>query len=273
MAAVGVIALLVVGDGKGAVLPVRISGPGAPPPPVARPPFPDHQSLARASAYAARRQGAVALAVVDSHGRMVGSQGRRRFRSASVVKAMILVAYLDRLARRGEKLSIEARERLDLMIRRSDNAAATILVSEVGVAGLRRVARRAGMRGFVPVLVPWGRTKITAEDQARLFAQIDQLLPARHRAYARKLLSGIVAEQRWGLPDAATRGATVLFKGGWIPAADGTWTVHQAGRLESGRGDIAVAVLTEGNPSEAYGRQTVREVARRLVDPGSTPAD
>jgi len=207
----------------------------------------------------------VASAVVDTRGRLAGWQHRRSFRSASLVKAVILVGYLEGLARGEGEVSEWTRTRLDAMVRRSDNAAATELIDQVGEQGLRRVATRARMRDFTPLLAPWGHTGINAEDQARFFARIDDLVPARHRSYARRLLAGIVPQQRWGIPAAAPEDATVLFKGGWLPGSDGTWTVHQAGKLETGRGTLAVAVLSEGNPSEAYGRETVRGVAGRLL--------
>jgi hypothetical protein len=41
--------------------------------------------------------------------------------------------------------------------------------------------------------------------------------------------------------------------------------VHQVARLERGKLSIAIAVLTDGNPSQAYGRETVRGIAARLV--------
>lgn len=210
----------------------------------------------------------MAFAVVDTDGGLAGSQLRRSFRSASVIKAMVLVGYLRGLARRDGKLSATARSQLDVMIRRSNNAATTNLIHQVGEAGLRRVARRAGMRDFTPILAPWGLTLINAGDQARLFARIDALVPALYRSYARRLLTGIVSEQRWGIPAAAPEGATVLFKGGWLPAPDGSWTVHQAAKLETSRGELAAAVLSSGSPSEAYGRETVRGVARRLLRSG-----
>src|SRR5215218_3170059 len=55
-----------------------------------------------------------------------------------------------------------------------------------------------------------------------------------------------------------------FFKGGWRGSPRGQ-LVHQVARLERGKLSIAIAVLTDGNPSQAYGRETVRGIAARLV--------
>jgi hypothetical protein len=234
----------------------------APPPP---PPAPAPAQLARAADFARSRTGNASFAVVDTDGRLQGVDARRAFVSASVVKAMILVAYLDKVADRQERLGELERSQLSQMIRQSDNASATQLASAVGDSGLQQVARRAGMRNTVPQAAPWGLTQSTAEDQARFFARIDTLVPARHRSFTRRLLTTITPEHRWGIPRSAPRDATVLFKGGWLPDEEGAWRVHQIARVERGGRQLAVAVMTDSNPSQEYGEATVRGVAERLL--------
>ena len=79
--------------------------------------------------------------------------------------------------------------------------------------------------------------------------------------YARRLLSSIVAPQRWGIAPAASRhGLRVFFKGGWR-----TTLVNQGALLETGdRRRLAIAVLTDGAPY-GHGRSTIEGVARRLL--------
>lgn len=259
-----VISLTLGGDERasGAQVARPDAASGAEPPP---PAVPDPDRFAAAAAYARARTGNASLSVVDTRGRARGLDARRDYASASVLKAMILVAYLDRTARRGEPLTDSARSQLEGMIRRSENPPASQLVQVVGIEGLRKVARRAGMRGFTPLLAPWGLSQITAEDQARFFLEIDELIPGRYRAYARGLLTTIVPEHRWGVPEAARDRFTVLFKGGWLPTGERGWTVHQVAKLESDRGPLSIAVLSDGNPSRAYGIETVRGVAERLL--------
>ena len=108
-------------------------------------------------------------------------RGTTTYRSASVVKAMLLVAYLRRPDVRRRALRADERALLDPMVRCSDNGAADAISARVGMARLSALGRRAGMRHFVPYPV-WGGSTITADDQARFFLRIDRLVPRRHRA-------------------------------------------------------------------------------------------
>ena len=217
--------------------------------------------VAAARDYADARSGRVAFAVIDLDGRMRGWHVDEQHRSASVVKAMFMVAYLNRIG--GRALGSGDRRLLKPMIVRSDNGTASRVRSIVGAGAVHSVARRAGMTRFV-LKGRWGDTLITAADQARLFARVDRLVPERHRAYARKLLASVVEEQRWGVPQALPSGWRVLFKGGWRPLS-GRNLVNQSALVESGDRRVALAVLTDGNPSHAYGTETVRGVARRVL--------
>jgi Beta-lactamase enzyme family len=176
---------------------------------------------------------------------------------------MLLVAYLERRDVRHRRLRGGDRRLLGPMIRVSDNDAATAVYDRVGPGGLRRVARRAGMRRFATHPV-WGGCQVTARDQARFFSRIRRLVPERHRDYALGLLRRIVSYERWGIPHGRPAGWRVYFKGGWFNDDDG-WRVHQAARLERGGRRIAVAVLTRGNPSLGYGAATISGVTGRLL--------
>ena len=217
--------------------------------------------VAAARSYARSRMGRVAFAAIDEEGRMRGWRAHEQHRSASVVKAMFMVAYLNRAG--GRELTRADRALLRPMIARSDNTAATRVRNAVGPGAVYAVARRARMSRLV-LKARWGDTLITAADQALLFARIDGLVVERHRAYARKLLAAIVPEQRWGIPRALPRGWSAFFKGGWRPLA-GRNLVNQAALLERAPRRVALAVLTDGNPSHAYGVETIRGVARRVL--------
>jgi hypothetical protein len=173
---------------------------------------------------------------------------------------MLLIAYLNRRDVRGRPLRAGDKALLRPMITRSDNRAASRVRDVVGNAGLAKLARRAHMKDFATA-PSWGATRISAYDQARLFWRLDRFVPRRHRRYARSLLAGVIGPQRWGIPPALPAGWRIYFKGGWLPPR----VVSQVGLIERGDKRIAIAVLTGGNPSFAYGQQTITGVARRLL--------
>jgi D-alanyl-D-alanine dipeptidase len=221
--------------------------------------FPARARVRAARNWLRRRVGA-SFSLMDSRGRSYGWASRRRYVTASVVKAMLLVAYMRRI---GGPPGAADRGVLGPMITRSDNGAADTIYARVGDAGLLRLARRARMRDLT-VAGHWGGVYSSAADQARFFWRIDRLVPRRARAYARRLLSSIVPAQRWGFSRfAARRGWKTFFKGGWRQTERGA-LVHEAALFERGESRFSLAVLTDGNPSHEYGAATLRGLARRL---------
>jgi hypothetical protein len=215
-----------------------------------------------AAEYAKQRRGVVAFSV-RTRGHVWGWHSQRTFPIASVLKPMLMLAYLDRPGVRSRALTRADKALLRPMITRSDNATASRILGAVGVGGLRRVARRARMTSFVPVTPVWGLSRTSAEDQSRFFLRIERLLPARHRAYAMKLLASVVPSQRWGIAQVPLPGWKLYFKGGW---GSGTGAVdHQVALLARGDERVAVAVMTSSQGTHAYGKETLRGVAKRLL--------
>jgi hypothetical protein len=227
--------------------------------------FPWPSRVAAASAFLAGRAGRTAFAVVDDEGRLSGVNVHRTFVSASVVKAMLLVAYLRRLDDEGHHdVDSSSNAILFPMINVSDNTAATTCWSIVGDSGLDAVARAAGMTDY-SVSGSWANSQISAADQARFFYEMDRLIPRAFVGYARGLLSGIAAYESWGIPAVARpKGYTVFFKGGWRTTGLGQ-LVHQVARLESRHHTFAIAVMTDGDPSMGYGIDTIQGVTQALV--------
>ena len=201
--------------------------------------------------------------MIDERGRIHAHRGTVQYSSASLVKAMLLVAYLNRRDVRRRDLRLGERHLLGPMVRISDNDAASAIYERVGEAGLTRLAHRAGMRRFAANPV-WGGCQVTARDQARFFARIRGLLPKRHRKYAMSLLRRIVSYERWGIPPGAPGGWALYFKGGWFRDDEG-WRVHQAALLRQGDRRLAIAVLTRGSPTLEYGAATITGVTSRLL--------
>lgn len=217
--------------------------------------------VSSARSYATQRAGDVSFAV-RTEGNLYGFRGRRSVRSASLVKAMLMVAYLNHRTVRGRRLRRADRALLSPMVRRSDNGAASLVRNFVGNSALAGLARRVRMRRF-RTAPSWGSTAIDAVDQTRLFLKIDRYVVRRHRRFAMRLLNTIVPSQRWGVWRARPRGWAIYFKGGW---GSGSGAVdHQVALLRRGSRRVAVAIMTTGNPSHEYGKATQRGVAARLL--------
>jgi hypothetical protein len=233
--------------------------------------FPNPAAIARAERYLASRGGHTALALVDSEGRLSGVHVHDRFITGSVVKAMLLVAYLRRLDAIGQHtIDSNSASILFPMINVSDNNAATECWSIVGDGGLYGLARAAGMTDFsVPTSAPWGgewgTALLSAADQAKFFFEMDSLVPREFVGYARFLLSHIAGYESWGIPAIARPlGYTVFFKAGWRPSPD-VYLVHQIARLEGHRRTFSMAVMTDGDPDMGYGIDTIQGVTAALL--------
>jgi hypothetical protein len=216
--------------------------------------------VAVARRYARHRAGKVAFATIDQRGRFRGYRVRDTAPAASVFKVMLLAAFLRMRDHRG--LLSHDRRLLAPMIRRSDSVAATVVRNVVGVRRIERLARAAGMRDFRynPV---WGLSRTSPRDQVRFIFHLQRLIPKRHRAYGRWLLSHVVRSQRWGIGRVVPPGWKLFLKGGW---GSGSGRVdHQVALLKHGRRRVGLAIFTEFSPSHAYGKRTLRGVARRLL--------
>jgi hypothetical protein len=225
--------------------------------------YPPSLRVKAAAHYIAGRSGTNAFAVLDDDRRLAGVHVHRRFHSASVVKSMLLVAYLRMLAGQHRSLDSASRALLYPMIHSSDNEAASAVLQIVGEAALDRVARDAHMVDYESGGAFWGFTEISAADLARFFFDQQALIPRQFEGYARWLLSSIEPSESWGIPAVARPEFQVFFKGGWLPEFEDL--VNQAARLERPGIVFALAVLTIDNPSMAYGEETIEGVTARLL--------
>jgi hypothetical protein len=228
-----------------------------------------------AVAYAHTRAGDVSFAVRTEH-RAWGWRVDRTVPSASVLKAMLLVAYLDDSRVRYRPLNAADHRLIDPMIERSDNEAATRVLEFDGPAGVYGVAHRAGMRHFTLDDEIWGLSRIDAADQARFFLHIDREVVPRHRAAAMHLLANVIASQRWGIGRLHLPGWQLYFKGGW---GAGTGEVeHQSILLRHGPVRVAASVLITSSPNHEYAKRTLQGVFEALLRnvgvllPRSSPA-
>jgi beta-lactamase class A len=190
----------------------------------------------------------------------------RHFDSASVVKVTILAALLREAMDRHRYLTGTEAALARAMITRSDNDAASGLWAELGHPYLRHFLKRAGMRQTI--LGPdgaWGLTQITAHDEVlllRLLLHQNRVLDTASRNYALSLMAHVIRSQRWGVPVGAPTSLTVHLKNGWLPLATHGWRIHSIGCFTGRGGGYCIVVLTQDNPTMAYGIATVEAVAK-----------
>ncbi len=248
---------------RGVALAVAVAAAVSAAPAVAAAPATWKSRIAAAERYAQTRSGTITFALVDEAGRPHGYHARDVAPSASVLKAMLLVAYLRRPDVRGRELEQWERDLLAPMIRRSDNSAATRMVGLVGEAGLDALAKAAGMEHFRLHWPIWGQSEITPRGQALFFHRIDRLVPARHRGYAMRLFATVVPSQRWGVGRVPHGLWRLYFKGGW---GSGTGLVdHQVALYRADGERFSLALFTRFDPDHEYGKETLRGLATRLL--------
>jgi beta-lactamase class A len=224
--------------------------------------YPSPAALASAERFLDERAGHTALAVVNSAGHLAGVRMQDRFETASVIKVMFLTAYLQMRAAQHRGLSEEDRSLLYPMIHISDNDAASAVLDRVGEGAVERVAREAGMSAYEPGVEWWAYSQTDAADQARFFTELEAMIPHQFYGYARELMSTIEPEQSWGFPPVARPAWQVYFKTGALPSRG---LFGETALLERDGVSFTVSVLTDGDPSMAYGEQTIEGVAERLL--------
>ena len=94
-----------------------------------------------------------------------------------------------------------------------------------------------------------------------LLTRPNSVLSGASRSYQLGLMAQVIPGQRWGTPAGAPGEVTVHVKNGWLP--DGTgWHVNSIGAFTGKGENYLIAVLTDDNPSEQYGIDTIQDVAR-----------
>jgi beta-lactamase class A len=187
------------------------------------------------------------------------------FDSASIVKAIILGALLRWHQETGQSLSAWEKAEATLMITQSDNDAATALWNEVGMSRLQHFLDLAkmgetqlGQDGY------WGLTQVTAHDEMLLLELLtipNSVLSSGSRSYELGLMAQVISSQRWGTPAGAPSDVTVHVKNGWLPDDTG-WHINSIGAFTGKDKNYMIVVLTDDNPSEQYGIDTIEGVAR-----------
>ena len=201
----------------------------------------------------------------------------RHFDSASVVKATILGALLRKAQEQRRHLTRTENALAVAMITRSDNNAASALWDDVGRHYLQHFLDLARMTDtFLGPDGVWGLTQITASDELlllRLLLDKNPVLDTASRDYALSLMAHVIPSQRWGVPAGAPTSLTVHIKNGWLPLTPYGWRIHSIGCFTGHGGGYSIVVLTQDNPTMAYGIATIEAIAKvinRDLNPRAT---
>jgi beta-lactamase class A len=230
--------------------------------------------------YLNTRAGEVTLAALDLRtGRsMIWHSGEVQA-TASIVKVNILVKLLAGERPAGSLPSASVRAPAAAMIEESDNTSATTLWGMVGgSSALKTFDRMLGMAQTEPSPClecsgfpwpGWGLTKTSAADQVTLMRDLvlaNHWLTNAQRLWALGLMENIVSYERWGLSYGVPNGVTVALKNGWVPLQNDLWQINSIGWIAGAGRDYVAAVLSEDNPTEQYGIETVDTVGSDLYN-------
>ncbi|MFI5843042.1 hypothetical protein ACIA8K_25365 [Catenuloplanes sp. NPDC051500] len=227
------------------------------------------------------------------------AQAAKQFRSASVVKLLIA---LDVTWNQAGPPSAEDRALLDLMLRSSDDAAASTFWDRKGEGAIvERMAARLGLRNTTPPPADygWGSAGVSAEDIVRVYRYVLETAPASVRDLVMGNLSQATRcgtdgfDQSFGIRSAFT-GPTAV-KQGWVlfggaprnpcvTAASAraaksltqeeidysSGALHTTGTVGSGH-RVIVVVLSTHRPGTSFAQAgyALTNVVRQLPVPGA----
>ena len=210
---------------------------------------------------------AFAVAVLDHRtGISYTFGGNKPFETASVVKVEILAGLLLDARDAGRTLTAKEGRQANIMIRHSDNAAATAMYQKIGsVKGLRAANQTLGLTATVPS-PRWGWTRTTASDQVRLLeAIVDPAGPlGDSNQTILKLMGSVVADQDWGVSAAAGAGESTAVKNGWMPRTSlgKGWAVNSVGRITGSNTNVTLAMMSRGHATMSQGIAFLENIAR-----------
>jgi hypothetical protein len=253
-AAVLVLAATALAHGHHHVAPHRFAGPFA---------------NAEMAAYLNSRGGEVTAAAFNVQtGRLFLYHPALHGDDASIAKVDILATALYEAQEHSSTLSPLQQELAQGAIEHSDNDDAEDLWQlDGGNGGIAAFNARVGMTQTI--LDPqgaWGLYESTARDQIRLLRDVflpNAVLDRSSRAYMLALMSDVESDQAWGVSAGVLAPASVALKNGWLPVGPG-WEINSIGAVSGRYRHYLLAVLTSGDPSMAYGVETIEGISARV---------
>ena len=183
--------------------------------------------------------------------------------TASTVKVDILGTLLTQAQAQGRGLTVEEQSLAVPMIEDSLDSAADALWVRLGPAAVGGFERAAGLTQTVPATDGiWGTTTTTALDRIAMIRTLvnpGSLLTDASRAYMLNLMEHITPSQDWGITGGVPAGVTVALKNGF--AVINGWQINSFGWVNGQGRNYFIAILSDGNPTESYGIDTVNAIS------------
>jgi hypothetical protein len=216
------------------------------------------------AAYAATRADNITVAVEDL------TDGQKYYyrpgvveHTASTLKVDIL-ATLEARAQSEQRALTETEQSLAVpMIEESLDTAANVLWTELGPGPVASLEHAVGMTSTVPATNGiWGETTTTAADRLAIVRAVvfpNAVLSNASRAYILNLMEHITPSQDWGATGGVPAGVTVALKNGF--AVINGWQINTEAWVDGDGRDYLISVLTDANPTEDYGIQTINSIS------------
>jgi beta-lactamase class A len=220
--------------------------------------------IPKIAAYVGSRSDDVTVAVQDMRtGQIFQFRPGLVEHTASTLKVDILATLLAQAQAEGRPLTSAEQALAVPMIEDSLDSAADTLWVQLGPAAVADFERAAGMTDTTPATDGvWGTTTTTALDRLamiRTLVEPNAQLTDASRQYVLNLMEHINPQQDWGATGGVPAGVTVALKNGF--AVINGWQINTTGWVDGDGRDYTVAVLTDGNPTEAYGIETVDAIS------------
>jgi hypothetical protein len=186
--------------------------------------------------------------------------------TASMIKAWLAADYLRRSAETGRMPAPAVMRQLSVMIRNSDNEAASVTWRAVGrAASIQRLVAICGLTDSRPY-IDWAHTLVSARDAARMAVCIGE-----GRAAGPQWTDWVLGEMRavrptgrFGILPALppAEAAQTAVKNGWIARRDGKWHVNCM--AVGTNWALAVMTVYPASKGQAYGAAICRSIATQL---------
>jgi hypothetical protein len=200
----------------------------------------------------------------------------KHYHAGGIAGADILAALLYQQQQAGTQISKNDAGLAADMIKNGSGTGGTRLWQAIGrSAGLAAANRTLRLRHTVPgAAEEWGLTRTTVTDQLRLLTDLAAARSPLHSAgrdYELSLMGSVAPTLRWGVPAAASPGASYAVNNGWL-ANPRRFVVNSIGIIDRAGHELLVVVLSRNWPTEAAGISEVQAAADAAVGAMLTPA-